>query len=200
MEVEVKLKLPDAAAHQKVANVLASFRVATHLQENVFFDGSNGELSAKRAVLRLRFYDGDSRCVVSVKGKAVIVDGVSRVTEVEEDVEAPLARACVAEPWRLAVLDCPLLKSTMADYGCEDFVCLGGFRNVRGVFEWQGLKIELDETHYDFGTSYEIECETEDPEGVKKLLEDFLRANGVPFSHSKISKFAVFRSGKLPDQ
>ena len=38
-----------------------------------------------------------------------------------------------------------------------------------------GLKIELDETQYDFGTCYEIECESDDPEKVKKVLEYFFK-------------------------
>lgn len=200
MEIEVKLKLPDAAAHQQVARLLDPFRLATHLQENVFFDGSNGELSGARAVLRLRFYDGDSRCVVSLKGKAVIADGISRMDEEEEDVDSVLGRACIAEPWRLVGLECGIVKRVLAEYGCKGLVCLGGFRNVRGVFDWQGLKIELDETQYDFGTCYEIECESSDPERAKKVIEGFLVENGVPFTNSAKSKFAIFRSGKLPDE
>jgi hypothetical protein len=43
----------------------------------------------------------------------------------------------------------------------KGLVCLGGFRNVRVVYEWQGLKLEVDETGYDFGTCYEVECERE---------------------------------------
>lgn len=125
MEIEVKLKLPDAAAHQQVARLLAPFRLATHLQENVFFDGSNGELSGARAVLRLRFYDGGSRCVVSLKGKAVIADGISHMDEEEEDLDSVLGRACIAEPWRLVGLECGIVKSVLAEYGCKGFVCLG---------------------------------------------------------------------------
>eukprot|EP00253_Pinus_taeda_P027114 PITA_27114 len=177
MEIEVKLKLPDAAAHQQVARLLAPFRLATHLQENVFFDGSNGELRDARAVLRLR-----------------------RMDEEEEDVDSVLGRACIAEPWRLVGLECGIVKRVLAEYGCKGFVCLGGFRNVRGVFDWQGLKIELDETQYDFGTCYEIECESSDPERAKKVIEGFLVENGVPFTNSAKSKFAIFRSGKLPDE
>eukprot|EP00253_Pinus_taeda_P001207 PITA_01207 len=199
MEIEVKLKLPDAAAHQQVARLLAPFRLATHLQEN--------QRRAERraggsppAVLRLRFYDGDSRCVVSLKGKAVIADGISRMDEEEEDVDSVLGRACIAEPWRLVGLECGIVKRVLAEYGCKGFVCLGGFRNVRGVFDWQGLKIELDETQYDFGTCYEIECESSDPERAKKVIEGFLVENGVPFTNSAKSKFAIFRSGKLPDE
>ena len=40
---------------------------------------------------------------------------------------------------------------------------------------------------------YEIECENDDPEKVKKVLEDFLGENGVPFSHSVKLKFAIFK-------
>ncbi len=39
-------------------------------------------------------------------------------------------------------------------------MCLGGFRNVRSDFDWEGFKLELDETRFDWGTVYEIEVET----------------------------------------
>ncbi|KAM1986121.1 hypothetical protein ACFX15_033547 [Malus domestica] len=47
----------DTAVHRQVTTLLASFLVATHRQENLFFDGSKVELSAYRAVIRLRFSD-----------------------------------------------------------------------------------------------------------------------------------------------
>ncbi|BBN15182.1 hypothetical protein MPTK1_6g17650 [Marchantia polymorpha subsp. ruderalis] len=197
MEVEVKLKLPGREAHEKVASSLKAFHEVTHMQENVFFDGANKELSSKRAVLRLRFYNGDGKCVVTFKGNAVIVDGISRGEELEEDIDVSLGRACVAEPWRLATTTCKLLNKVVADFACEDFVCLGGFRNVRTVFNWEGLKIELDETQYDFGTTYEVECESTDPERVREVLGDFLKSKGIEFTYSTKSKFAVFRSGKI---
>ncbi|KAF9616690.1 hypothetical protein IFM89_031707 [Coptis chinensis] len=72
-----------------------------------------------------------------------------------------------------------------------EFVCLGGFRNVRGVYDWNGLKLELDETQYDFSISYEIKCESDNPENVEMVLEKFLNENGVEYSYSEVSKFAV---------
>ncbi|KAL3681708.1 hypothetical protein R1sor_024664 [Riccia sorocarpa] len=194
---KITLKLPSPEAHEKVASALSAFHEVTHMQENVFFDGANTELSSKRAVLRLRFYDGDGKCVVTFKGNAVIVDGISRGEELEEDIDVSLGRACVAEPWRLTTTGSNLLNKIVADYGCKDFVCLGGFRNVRNVFNWEGLKIELDETQYDFGTTYEVECESTDPERVRQLLGDFLKSRGIGYIYSTKSKFAVFRSGKL---
>jgi hypothetical protein len=37
---------------------------------------------------------------------------------------------------------------------------MGGFKNQREVFSWEGETLELDETKYEHGTLYEIECET----------------------------------------
>ncbi|KAI5069158.1 hypothetical protein GOP47_0015459 [Adiantum capillus-veneris] len=201
MEVEVKLRLPTAEAHQRVADLLAAYHQVTHLQQNFFFDGENGELSSKKAVMRLRFYGADSRkCIASLKGKATIANGISTVSEEEEEVaDAASARACVAEPRHLLALDSTLINRITQDFQVQNFICLGSFRNVRNVFHWENLVLELDETQYDFGTAYEIECETSDPEHARSVLEDFLNHHGIPFSYSTSSKFAMFRAGKLPD-
>ncbi|XP_059637858.1 triphosphate tunnel metalloenzyme 3 isoform X4 [Cornus florida] len=200
MEVEVKLRLPDSASLQKLLSLLSPFHLKTHRQYNTFFDGAASELSSRRAVLRLRFYDDDAKCVVSLKAKAVLVDGVSRVEEDEEELDPLIGRECVANPSRLGSIDLRVLRRVRDEFGVVDggFVCLGGFRNVRAVHEWNGLKLEVDETMYDFGTLYEIECESNEPEKAKKLLEDYLKENGIGYSYSEASKFAIFRSGKLP--
>ncbi|PON68542.1 CYTH-like domain containing protein [Parasponia andersonii] len=200
MEVEVKLRLPDAAAHRRVTELLSRFHVTTHRQENWFFDGAAAELSSRRAVLRVRFSDKDPRCVVSLKGRAVLVDGISRVEEDEEELGEAVGLACVAEVGKLlsAAEGSRVVRRVREEFGVSEFVGLGGFENVRGVYEWRGLKLEVDETKYGFGTYYEIECESDDPHGSKKLIEEFLKENGVGFSNSEASKFAVFRSGKLP--
>lgn len=84
------------------------------------------------------------------------------------------------------------------DLGEKGLVCLGGFRNVRGIYEWNGLKLELDETLYSFGTNYEVECESFEPEKAKNLIEGLLKSNGIEYQYSEVSKFAIFRKGKLP--
>lgn len=193
----MKLRLADAAAHEKVAALLAPSHQVTHLQENVFFDGAAQQLSSARMVLRLRFYNGDQRCVVTLKGKAVIIDGISRGSEVEEDIDVGLARSCVADPSQLVGSGCKLLEQIIREYQCENFVCLGGFRNVRNVYDWEGVQLELDETQYAFGTTHEIECETTDPERFRQLLSELLDKNGISYRYSTISKFGIFRAGKI---
>ena len=58
-------------------------------------------------------------------------------------------------------------------------------------------ELELDETQYDWGTLYELECETEEPDALKPKLEGLLRAHGVAFKYSTTSKFANFRNRTL---
>ena len=198
----MKLRLPNAAAHQRLSDALSPYHVTTHVQENIFFDGVNGELTSVESVLRVRFYNNDSRCVLSLKAKARLVNGISRVEEQEEDIQPDLGRELVMNP-RLFFTHLPdsRIMEKVRRFFAEkaELLNLGGFRNVRGVFLWkeEGLTLELDETRFDFGTSFELECETNEPEKAKVKLEMFLRENGVEYSYSKASKFAIFRAGRL---
>ncbi|CAG7883175.1 unnamed protein product [Brassica rapa] len=204
MEVEVKLRLLSAAAHLRLTTLLTPFHLKTLHQRNLFFDTPQNDLSLRRAVLRLRFLHNTSqpqRCVLSLKAKPTLANGISRVEEDEEEIDAGLGGECVDSPWKLSDLGSRVLKRVREEYGFKDFqgfVCLGGFENVRNVYEWRGVTLEVDETKFGFGNCYEIECETEEPERAKSMIEEFLSANNIEFKDSDLTKFAVFRSGKLP--
>uniref|UniRef100_A0A1J3CX98 Triphosphate tunel metalloenzyme 3 n=1 Tax=Noccaea caerulescens TaxID=107243 RepID=A0A1J3CX98_NOCCA len=210
MEVEVKLRLLTAAAHLRLTTLLTPFHLKTLHQRNLFFDTPKNDLSLRRAVLRLRFLQNaadsaaataPSRCILSLKAKPTLANGISRVEEDEEEIDLGLAKECVDSPSKLSSLGSRVLKRVKEEYGFADFlgfVCLGGFENVRNVYEWRGVKLEVDETKYAFGNCYEIECETEEPELVKTMIEEFLTVNKIEFKDSDMTKFAVFRSGKLP--
>ncbi|KAE8730762.1 Triphosphate tunel metalloenzyme 3 [Hibiscus syriacus] len=201
MGVEVKLRLQDAAAHHQLTTILSPFLSVTVHQEVLFFDTPTNTLSSQLSVLSLRFLNKDAKCIVSIKSKPTLVDGVCRVEEDKEELDPCAARACVDDPVRLAKIESRILKRVKEEFGVGEevgFVCLGGFENKKEVFDWKNLKLEVDETKYEFGTCYEIECESEDHDGVKKLLEEFLKENGICYSYSKMIKFAVLRSGKLP--
>ena len=45
-------------------------------------------------------------------------------------------------------------------HGVKTLKCLGGFRNERSDFKWEGFKLELDRTMFPHGTVYEVEVET----------------------------------------
>ncbi|KAI4344209.1 hypothetical protein L6164_011460 [Bauhinia variegata] len=113
--------------------------------QNLFFDGAGGELSARRAVIRVRFFDDDARCVVSLKAKAILVNGVSRVEEDEEDLDPKIGRYCVAGPGKLDSVESRVLRRVKDEFGVvgeKAYVGLGGFRNLRSVYEWKGLKLK----------------------------------------------------------
>ncbi|XP_002517691.2 triphosphate tunnel metalloenzyme 3 [Ricinus communis] len=202
MEVEVKLRLPNSQAHENLSKILSPFHTKTLIQENVFFDTTKSQLTSSLAILRLRFYNQDSQCILSLKSKPTISNGISRVGEQEELIDPLIGRMCGAEPWRLRSLEgSTIMRRVREEFGVKEndgFVCLGGFKNVRQVFDWKGLKLEVDESIYDFGTCYEIECESKEPGKDKKLIEELLMDNGIEFCYSEVNKFAVFRSGKLP--
>jgi hypothetical protein len=131
------------------------------------------------------------RAVLALKRRLRIEAGVSRVEEIEEPHGPALALACADNP----------------EYGvggdAAPFLCPGGFGNTRAVYEYEleddggGLVLELDETRFDFGTRYELECETAEPDRVKEVLERLLTVAGVPYEYCGNSKFACFMSWKL---
>ncbi|KAE8813533.1 triphosphate tunel metalloenzyme 3-like [Hordeum vulgare] len=71
MEVEVKLRLPDAAAHRRLSAYLAPRLLHTDAQRNAFFDAPARPLAAATAAFRVRLYGpvdrAPSRAVLALK-------------------------------------------------------------------------------------------------------------------------------------
>lgn len=198
MEVEIKLRLPNKEAHDKVADALKDSYIETHDQENFFFEGSEKELNKAKVSLRTRFYGVDKKCQITMKGRQSMVGGVGTATEDEEDVDPAAARKWIEDPDLLLNLqNSPILEKLRRELKPKHLVCLGGFRNTRKDIKYEGLKMELDETTYDWGKCYEIEIETPDPEPTKAKLEAFLESKGIPYKYGTTTKFANFRKRTL---
>ncbi|XP_071737193.1 triphosphate tunnel metalloenzyme 3-like [Rutidosis leptorrhynchoides] len=207
METEVKIQIPNYKNYKTLISLFAPYYVKTLYQRNNYFDGVSGELSDSRAVLLIRSYNNQSvrKCFICLKAKALLVNGVSRLEEDTEDIDPSTGQECVFDPTRLVDLSksSRIMKRVKNEFfgGKIDglgFKGLGGFKNMRKVYEWNGLKIEVDKSSYKFGTLYEIECESSEPEKAKELIEVFLKENGIEYSDSVASKFNIFRTGKLP--
>jgi len=198
MEVEVKIRLAQRADFDKVSELLGKPK-KEYEQENIFFDGSNKELSSARSVLRLRFFQEDAKdkCVITVKEGGKIVNGISRAAETEADIDPVVARKIVEKPSLIISEQNELLKHIVTTYKPTDFVCLGGFKNYRRVFDYENHKLELDETRFDFGNTWEIEIESTKPEEIQEKLQKFLTENNIPFKQSAKSKFANFLAKKV---
>jgi uncharacterized protein YjbK len=201
MEVEVKLRIQDIQSYTKLSDILNPSYKTTHQQENFFFDGADGELNSKRIALRLRFYNGNKRCLLTIKGRMVMENGIGRATEEEDDIDPTLGRKALQDPQVLLSSSSshPLITKLIKDVGGlpHGLTCLGGFHNVRKEYEWEGNLLELDETRYEWGTVYELECETVEPEVVREKLEKLLTQHSVSFKYSTTTKFANFRNKTL---
>jgi uncharacterized protein YjbK len=165
-EVEVKLRLPDAAAARAAADALfaggdrakPSAVRATLAQENYFFDGAGGELGKERCVLRLRFALSSSSkeetAVLTLKGQQVLDGGIGVARELEAPLpDARAARRYLQNPDLLveevlrkdggkaggAAAD--VLRALEAtDHGraaLGRLTCLGGFKNTRREVPWE---------------------------------------------------------------
>eukprot|EP00890_Picochlorum_soloecismus_P004631 jgi/Picsp_1/5169/NSC_02532-R1_protein len=197
-EVEVKLRIPDSASFAALKKALLPCFQAMHEQENFFFDGANKELSSARVVLRVRLYDGDSKAVITCKGRQVLKDGVGRAPEEEEEVDPALARKFIESPELLLEHESKLIQKLRKDFKlAKGLVLLGGFNNLRNVYKWKGHTLEVDLTSYPWGCLFELECETDSPESLKKEIGDLLETHHIPFSDSTKSKFANFMDKTL---
>ncbi|KAL0401177.1 UNVERIFIED_CONTAM: Triphosphate tunnel metalloenzyme 3 [Sesamum latifolium] len=112
MEVELKFRLPNKSSHQKLLSVLSQFHTTTLYQRNEFVDGSAYELSSQRAVLLVRLYEQPRtpQCVVCLKSKPVLADGVSRIEMEYEEADPAIFKACLDDPQKLMRVDSRVLR------------------------------------------------------------------------------------------
>ena len=128
--------------------------------------------------------------MLTLKGKSILTAGVGVASEIEQDIDIDVARKCIIHPnniFKLAPLNRGIHDSNSnssneniidlveAKYGVKQFVCLGGFKNIRNVYKWtpgidinnnasddddtsdDPVFIELDETVFEHGTLFELE-------------------------------------------
>ncbi|TPX49442.1 hypothetical protein SeLEV6574_g01443 [Synchytrium endobioticum] len=204
MEVEVKLRL-DADNFQRALQLLehAGDCRGTDLQDNFFFDGLDDELAKSQTVFRIRRIRGIRHnnpnqplpYTVTLKANAILTDGVSCVEELEHSIDASLAEALIENPNLLMSSHSshPILNHVYQRASATGFKRIGHFKNTRTRVWWDGLLLEMDETHFDFATAYEIEIEHLDTLAAKSKIAAFLTQHGIAFCNSKNNKFAVLK-------
>ncbi|KAJ3189763.1 hypothetical protein HDU85_000047 [Gaertneriomyces sp. JEL0708] len=160
MEVELKVRLPDLTKyHQALAlfQRVGQYQRTEH-QVNYFFDGSERELQKSRTVFRLREVVLDIphsakavKATATIKGNAVLENGVSTVEEEELPIAQSLLQTLVAHPEDLSSLSStyghPLLVKLVSKLrDVNDITVIGSYKTTRDVFSWSQLQIELDKT------------------------------------------------------
>ena len=121
----MKLRLADKAAHDRVVELLKDSQTHLYEQRNTFFDGANKELSSQRTVLRVRWFNGEEKVVITVKGKMAVTDGIGRAQEDEDEVDVATARTFDGDPSAILAVDLPVIKSLKSCAAASTPVCFG---------------------------------------------------------------------------
>lgn len=135
MQVEVKLRLKDKTAHDKVVSVLQGQQKQLYRQHNYFYDGPNRELSSNKTILRMRWFNDNEKVVITMKGKMAVQDGVGRAEEDESEVDVADAKRCHADPSQILKLQLPVVEALKA---CALRCC-----SARPLHVLSGLRIRV---------------------------------------------------------
>lgn len=167
--------------------------------------GHNKQYSEKlRNIVRVRDINNGEKYILTWKGKATLADGISKVREEETELTKEIGQEILRDPSRIAKYsgEYPLIKHIFSVIGAAAtpetaWKVVGEFKTLRLKIPWTSETVELDETTYPFGTGWEIEIETTNPEQVKKQMESLLNENGIAFTESKRNKFLNLINGTI---
>ena len=196
MELELKLGLDKPEALNALLAALPT-PTAVIEQANHYFVDDGGVLVASRTMLRVRESrrrdaEAAPTVVLTVKRRLRAKDGYF----VAEEHECPLA----LDDWR-AVQEgtrglASLKPSPLADLAIDSPLrCHGVMRNLRHVVHLEGYVLEVDRTELPGGrVDAEVEVETDDPEGARRLVTARAAAAGVTLFPQTKGKYARFRA------
>lgn len=210
-EVELKLLLPDAAAHDRLRAALDALAPAdVAAQVNYYLDTVRLDLRRQKAMVRVRVQDG--RATVTVKTRARLDHGVSQAAEWER-VLPPVEAApwLQAPPSRIRVaalgLDPGLLVPPLAPDA--DLHVLGALANTRRTYAVRladlgaadamaadpdtNLALELDHSRYSAGAErFELELEHPAAADLAPAVTEWLQRLGIDAEPAAESKYAQF--------
>lgn len=211
-EIELKLRVPNAAALTAIAKASGGRPRGTVQQVNHFFDTPSWRLRGCGFGLRLR--DEDGRWFLTAKGPALKGSSARVSARREEEVELPGD----AGDRVLAGLDDPLdvlarhgdapaaevAAELLANAGDEAVALLGTFENRRtrvdALLEGHPVTLELDETTFPGGiVHHEVEVEVSGLELVGPVgtaLDSLLASIGVASSPGRGKAARFFRTLK----
>jgi adenylate cyclase class IV len=194
MEQELKLGLAHPEALDDLLAALPRPRAVCE-QTNHYFVDDAGQLSASRTMVRVRVSrrldcDTPDVIVLTRKRRLQAHDGYF----IAEEVESPLEPARWAEvlSGQRDLLD--LDPEPLRGLGLTSpLTCHGVMRNLRHVIDCGGFVLEVDRTELPGDrVDCEVEVETDDPEGARRLVTARADAAGVALFAQERGKYARF--------
>lgn len=148
-EKEIKLQLSNVESTKaKLVEIHAKETVARHFEDNFLFDTADSDLRKSGKLLRLRL--AENRCILTMKSKGKISDGVKDREEIECEVDPPQK-----------------MEHILGELG---YSATFRYQKYRTIFKIEDTNAEifLDETP--IGTFLEIEGEIDSIHRIAELL------------------------------
>jgi uncharacterized protein YjbK len=179
-EKELKLRLKSREDYDKLlaARELVSGG-ALESQENHYFDTAGRDLLRAGAMLRLRL-SGKLWLTFKQGGDRPRQAGYFDVLELEVEVERGLLEEAIRRPAALLEHPSAPAREVRRRFGHVELTHLGSLRNERLRCARLPYLLEIDRLSFPGGgEAYEIEIETEDPEGARRWIETELARRGI---------------------
>ncbi len=190
-EVELKYRLPTRKDYEVLCRGLGK-PDAEKRQVNHYYRSADGRLPGADGMIRVREEGGRGSFTVKLGGSLVAGVAVSR----EYEEPWPWSEhGFPPPPERLWEVGHPGLDALGREAGGPfPLVRAGELVNVRKVYRLSdGLRLEVDASRYPDGeTDYEVEVETDDPEGARRRLEALLNDLGVGYEPQVETKYQRF--------
>jgi len=197
-EIELKYRLADRQQYLGLCEALGEPEDLVE-QINHYFESPDGRIPGDRGAIRLRLEKG--RAIFTVKLGGMVEAGLVRAREFEEPWQGQPDRMPPSpeEFWSGGYAG---MEALAGAFGSRFPVAwVGKMTNVRKIYRTPGgLRLEVDASLYPDGSEdFEVELETQDPEGDRSRLERLLEAAGVraqPQTATKYQRFLARRGGE----
>lgn len=184
-EIEVKLQL-DERDYFILQNFLdkEDRRLGSIHQTNHYLETADGRMQRLKEMLRVREQGGEM--ILTHKSRVLIEDGRFESNEVEELLPAVPPFSCAQHA--------PLFPLWFP--GIRDVFVLGSMMNLRLIYAYRGLTLELDCSSYGLDPEalrdWELECEHGDSDHVKSVLQQLFLELGLAMRPQTRTKFQRF--------
>lgn len=171
-------------------------RLSADILENHYFDTADGTLVRRRMMLRIR---RAGHCTLGLKIGAEPRPGLFDSVELEERISPETARRILEAPEAIYLLDAAPVRALRERFEPLPLEALGCLRTERITKDSDGKRLEFDRLIFpDHSEAFELEIETDDPEGVERWLRGVLDGLGIdvePQRRTKLEQFVAWKRG-----
>ena len=195
IEQELKLALDDPAALGRLLEQLPTPQAIVE-QQNHYYVDPEGRTADARLMVRLRLKQkrggsAPTSARLTLKRKRSAEGGVFISEEIEDDIAWADWEQIRDGQLDLADVDVPAITDLRAELGLSSLRHEATMVNLRHEIAVEGgYLLEVDHTRFtEDDVEAEVECETSDPEGARRLIEAAASAAGVTLRPQGRSKY-----------